>query len=316
MTDETARSEEPVSAAPTVAASRLGLELEYGFSAEALPSDLARRFVRLELGDEGKDYLERAFSTRPGRAKTTLHRVLRTWMSDFDVNGLLDMYPMHLLGTSQWERLLGARARVRHLDVGAGSGDITRTLTPLVAETVTTETSRVMARNLRRSGFRCHETDLARAPVPGGPYDLVTCLNVLDRCERPRSLLANLANALAPDGRLVLATPFPFDPFVYDGPTSRAPSERLDLPRDAWEPSVARLSVRVLEPLGLSVEVVSRVPYICRGDAQKPLYVLDDALLICKKSVHDGAGRAGRQTRSDHPRIQTAGQRTKSVQSG
>lgn len=303
-----------------------GLQLNYGFAQGELPQQLAHRFVRLELGDEGKEYLERAYSTRPGRAKTTLHRVLRAWMSDFDVNGLLDMYPMHLLGTSQWTRLLGSRPGLRHLDVGAGSGDITRTLTPLVAETVTTETSRIMARNLRRSGFRCHEIDLARAPVPGGPYDLVTCLNVLDRCERPRSLLANLANALAPDGRLVLATPFPFDPFVYDGPTSRAPAERLDIPRDAWEPSVARLSAQVLEPLGLSVEVVSRVPYICRGDAQRPLYVLDDALLICKKLdrasnaiglVAASASEAQPRTRAaTAPEIQAAGLESKSVQSG
>jgi len=185
---------------------------------------------------------------------------------------------MHLLGTSQWKELLGAPAGLRHLDVGAGSGDITRTIAPLAAETVTTEVSKMMARNLRRAGFRCLEADLARAPVPDPPYDLVTCLNVLDRCERPRSLLANLTRALSPGGRLVLATPLPFDPFVYAGARSKDPVEQLDLPRDSWEPSVARLATTVLEPLGLTVEAVSRVPYLCRGDADRPLYVLDDAL--------------------------------------
>src|SRR5690349_2600806 len=143
MTDETKRARGPLPA-PRVDTLPHGLELNYGFTPGALPPELARRFVHLELGDEGREYLERARSTRPGRAKTTLHRVLRTWMSDFDVNGLLDMYPMHMLGTSQWERLLGSRPGLRHLDVGAGSGDITRTLTPLVSETVTTETSRIM----------------------------------------------------------------------------------------------------------------------------------------------------------------------------
>src|SRR5215471_13143582 len=259
------------------------LGLEYGFERTALPSHLAKRFVPLELGDEGREYLERAYMTRPGRAKTTLHRVLRTWMSDFDVNGLLDMYPMHLLGTSQWKELLGAKAGLKHLDVGAGSGDITRTIAPLACETVTTEVSKMMARNLRRAGFRCFEADLARSSVPDPPYDLMTCLNVLDRCERPRSLLANLTRALSPGGRLVLATPFPFDPFVYAGGHSRDPVERLDIPRDSWEPSVARLATTVLEPLGLTVEAVSRVPYLCRGDADRPLYVLDDALFVCRK---------------------------------
>ncbi len=294
MTDDTSRIRE--------------LELEYGCERTALPSTLARRFVRLGLGEEGRDYLERALTTRPGRAKTALHRVLRSWMSDFDANGLLDMYPMHLLGTSQWKELLGETPGARHLDVGAGSGEITRTLSPLASETVTTEVSKMMARNLRRAGFRCLRSDLAREEVPDPPYDLITCLNVLDRCERPRSLLSNLARALAPGGRLVIATPIPFDAFFYDGATSRDPVERLDLPRDSWEPSVARLATTVLEPLGLEVEAISRAPYLCRGDAERPLYVLDDALFVCRKPV----------VRTEESAIRLPGGRPdpKSVQSG
>jgi SAM-dependent methyltransferase len=260
------------------------LGLEYGCESDSLPSGLSSRFVRLGLGDEGRDYLNRALSTRPGRAKTALHRMLRSFLSDFDANGLLDMYPMHLLGTSQWKELLGT-ATGRHLDVGAGSGDVTRTIAPLVTTTVTTEVSRMMARNLRRAGFPCVEADLAREAVPDAPYDLITCLNVLDRCERPRSLLSNLVRALAPGGRLVLATPIPFDAFFYHGATSRDPVERLELPRDSWEPCVAHLATRVLEPLGLEVEAISRVPYLCRGDAERPLYVLDDALFVCRKEM-------------------------------
>ncbi|HVW25431.1 MAG TPA: hypothetical protein VHC69_08670, partial [Polyangiaceae bacterium] len=97
------------------------LGLRYGCERTSLPSALSRRFVRLGLGEEGREYLSHALSTRPGRAKTTLHRMLRTFLSDFDANGLLDMYPMHLLGTSQWKELLGPSGG-RHLDVGAGSG--------------------------------------------------------------------------------------------------------------------------------------------------------------------------------------------------
>ncbi len=272
---------------PTVAddATRpFGLDLRYDCETHVLPRGLSQRFVRLGLDEAGREYLARALATRPGRAKTTLHRVLRTWMSDFDVNGLLDMYPMHLLGTTQWRELLGEDRARRHLDVGAGSGDVTRTFAPLVGETVTTETSRVMARKLRRDGFRCYEADLSEADVPDPGYDVVTCLNVLDRCARPRSLLRKLGDALSPGGHLVLATPLPFDPFVYDGPASRAPLESLDLNGDGWEHSVARLAENVLEPLGFRIEKVSRVPYLCRGDAERPIYVLDDALLVCAKT--------------------------------
>lgn len=261
-----------------------GLELLYDVEAASLPTEIAGRFVRLSLGEEGEDYLKRVLSTRPGSAKTALHRFLRTWvMSDFDANGLLGMYPMHLLGTTQWEALLGKTPATKHLDVGAGSGDVTRTLSPLATRTVTTERSRAMARNLRRRGFECHEMDVAEVGAPDGGYDLITCLNVLDRCKRPRELLRRLVEALEPGGRLVVATPLPFDPFFYDGPRSLEPAEKLELPRQGWEPSVAALIERELRPLGLEIDSVSRVPYLCQGDSQRSLYVLDDALVVCRR---------------------------------
>jgi len=263
-----------------------GLELRYDCDTSALPPELRSRFARLELGDAGHAFVGRAMSTRPGRARTALQRALRTVMSDFDANGLLGMYPMHLLGTEQWRSLLPWAVGALHLDVGAGSGDVTRTLSPLSAETVTTETSKVMARNLRRRGFRCFEADLARSELPDPPYGLITCLNVIDRCVRPVTLLERLSAGLAPGGTLVLATPFPFDPFVYDGPRSLDPEERLDIGASGpqtWEQSVASLAVHVQTHLGLRVETVSRVPYLCQGDADQPLYVLDDALLVCRK---------------------------------
>jgi 2-polyprenyl-3-methyl-5-hydroxy-6-metoxy-1,4-benzoquinol methylase len=262
---------------------RLGLNLKYDYEPRDLPWELSQRFRRLDLGEEGKTYVAQALATRPGKTKTSLHRLLRVWMSDFDVNGLLDMYPMHLLGTSQWQELLGKTPMGRHLDVGAGSGDITKTFAPLVHETVTTETSRMMARKLRKSGFRCFEADLAESDVPDPGYEVVTCLNVIDRCAKPLSLLTKLVAALVPGGRLVLATPLPFDPFVYEGATSVAPRERLPLPKTSWERSVASLVENVITPLGLETEVVSRVPYLCRGDSDRPLYVLDDVLLVCRK---------------------------------
>jgi hypothetical protein len=45
------------------------------------------------------------------------------------------------------------------------------------------------------------------------------------------------------------------------------------------------LVTRVLSPLGLSLEAVSRVPYLSSGDADHPLYVLDDAVLVLRKRL-------------------------------
>lgn len=285
----------------------LGLPLKYDADLSKLPEHVARRFVRMELGAEGADYVARVSFSRPGPARTALHRALRGFVSDFDASGLLGMYPMHLLGTSQWKTLLSGSPVQRLLDVGAGAGDITAQIAPLATTVVTTESSRVMASRLRRRGFDCREVDIAQAGVPSPGYDLVTCLNVLDRCPRPRTLLRRMVEGLVPGGRLVIATPLPFDAFFYDGPRSLAQEESLRIPNgDAvfgsrtrqaarihesagpsglWEDSVAALVENELLPLGLSVEALSRVPYLCQGDSKRHMYVLDDAVLVCNKSV-------------------------------
>ncbi|MDP8993867.1 MAG: methyltransferase domain-containing protein, partial [Pseudomonadota bacterium] len=40
-----------------------------------------------------------------------------------------------------------------------------------------------------------------------GPFDLVTCLEVLEHVADPRAFVAGLARILAPDGLLILSTP-------------------------------------------------------------------------------------------------------------
>jgi SAM-dependent methyltransferase len=206
---------------------------------------------------------------------------LRGVLSDFDINGLLNTYPMHVLGTEQWRHLL-PNAGGRLLDVGAGNGDVTRALAPLFDEVTAVETSRHMARRLEKRGYRCHRLDLATTDVPGAPYDVVSLLNVLDRCDRPLSLLAKLRTALRPEGRLVVALVLPYRPFVYDGALTREPTERLPVTAPGWERAVSEFVTHALLPLGLEVESCSRVPYLSGGDAYRPLYELDDVVLVCR----------------------------------
>ena len=49
----------------------------------------------------------------------------------------------------------------------------------------------------------------------GLQFDLVSCLNLLDRCDKPMSLLAQMKTALRPGtGRLLVAAVIPFKPYV------------------------------------------------------------------------------------------------------
>lgn len=260
-----------------------GLTLRYECDRSALTPELSARFLAFDLDDDGRAWIDHAIENRHGRGRTLARRWLTGFVSDFDANGMLGMYPMHLLTNAQWRRLLGVAPERRHLDVGAGSGDVTHVLAPLSGETVTTEVSWAMARKLERRGFNCVRADIVKNGVPLPPYGLITCLNVLDRCAQPRTLLEKLLEGLDENGLLVVATPLPFDAFFYDGPQTREPRERLDVSGDTWEQAMVAFAHGVIEPLGVCVQSVTRAPYLSGGDAGRPMYVLDDAVFVCRR---------------------------------
>ena len=243
------RSPSPQSAAP---------------SSNAAP---AAEFVQLQRDDATDAFVERASTTQKiGWLTTRLHRVLRKFQSDFDVNGLLNAYPLHLCSTEQLRELLrgaGASASFgKAMDIGAGVGLVTDELRPLCDAVVTAETSQGMAKRLRAAGYECWEEDLAET-VGGrayshagaargtelaerpraeqeGSFELVSMLNVIDRSRQPAGLLRAAHRLLDPErGWLLLATPLPYRPFFYNGARTFAPiaEESLALPRARqWKP--------------------------------------------------------------------------------
>jgi hypothetical protein len=116
------------------------------------------------------------------------------------------------------------------------------------------------------------------------PYDVVSLLNVLDRCDRPKTLLRQIRPLLArPHGRLLMAVVLPFCPFVEDGSGQRAPAERLAVTARRWEDAVAQLVANVCVPCGYRLAALARVPYYSQvyTAVDDPAFVtLDDALLV------------------------------------
>ena len=257
---------------------------QFDCQAHELPPAIARLSLTLEPDAALAAFLDRTERLRPGRLRTGLQRWLSGLVGDFDANALLGMYPMHLLSTEQWKALLEPEKDLRLLDVGAGSGDVSLALAPLFCEVVTTEVSRAMAFRLRRRGLRCELRDVALSGAPDPPYDVVSCLNVLDRSAHPRSLLDRARDALVPSGRLVVALALPYSPFYYAGGDSLDPIEALPLGRESWTKDVSALIDAVLEPLGFELEKLARAPYISGGDAREAHYVLDDAIVIARRS--------------------------------
>ncbi|KAL6075266.1 Methyltransferase-like protein 9 [Balamuthia mandrillaris] len=144
----------------------------------------------------------------------------------------------------------------------------------------------------------------------GSFFDVVSCLNVLDRCDKPKTLLRQMKDALRPgSGRLLLAIVLPFHPFVEDGPSwsQKQPSEQL-LPANLcnlrccfdWEATVEGLVKDVFAPMGLKLEKWARVPYLCCGmDGKRglPYLSLDDVIFVLSREEEeeekDQEGRTG-----------------------
>jgi len=260
------------------------IELSYACQRTVLGPALAPHFVELSLDADTRAWLDAALDRPHGRVRELLRRGLGHVVSPFDANGLLGTCPMRVLGTDQARQLLGGRVGGRLLDIGAGNGDVTAELAPLFDEVVTTELAAPMARRLSRRGLRSHAVDLSCDALPEpGPFDAVALLNVLDRTRYPSTLLDRALGLLAPGGLLIVAVPLPLSPTAFVGAASVDPEEPLPEARgEGFEAAVNALWDGLFAPRALRLECLTRVPYLSGGGRSRPVYVLDDALFVCR----------------------------------
>lgn len=216
-----------------------------------------------------------------GRIQQHAFGFMRQFVSDFDLDGWLNMHALFLLDTKGWESILGSSRYSTLLDIGAGRGDVTATLAPLFEQVAATETSKPMVRRLLQRGFEAHAIDLAEQDFESPRlFSVVAMLNVLDRCSRPRSLIERALECLEPDGLLVLATPLPFRPHVDVGGSTVDPDELMPVVSECFETATRELVDSIP---GIEIIRWSRIPYVSQGDWRQPLVALDDAVLVGRK---------------------------------
>ncbi len=259
----------------------------FGAKVEGLAPPLAQIWFSLGVDHGAERFLERASRNRHGWLKNGLHAWLRHFWSDFDVNGALNMYPLYMLSTAAWRKLLiQAGATVPYatlLDVGAGNGDLTSQLRPLCRDLCATEASRMMRWRLNRRGYP------ARSTLPDSTFDGVVCLNVLDRTARPLTLLGELERRLRPGGVLVLSVPLPVEPFYYDGPNVLAPEEALPAGSSNFEAAANALFPVLSQHLpGCRPHVFTKAPYLSGGDNGRPYYVLESGVWVWRRLPSEG----------------------------
>jgi len=261
-----------------------GVKLRYETVTKLFGAGLAERFVRLDADESTRAWIDHAIANPCSGVALTAQKIAKSVMSDYDANALAGTYDMRVVGTAQLRHLLPRARYPRVLDVGAGDGMVTKELAPLADEVVCTELSAQMAKRLRKRGYRCEQVDLAIEELPHqDAFDLVALLNVIDRTSLPITLLARLGALMAEDARLLLAVPFPLRPHVHAGPITVAPEELLPRDDGSWEAQATTLCELVFRPCGYEVEAISRVPYLCRGPARRPVSSLDDALFVLRR---------------------------------
>lgn len=234
---------------------------------------------------------------------------LKLFMSQTDVNGMLKRGSMFILSEHQFQELLKAggfdlskfltsnnsQNIIDILDIGAGDGEITANIlhsviglsrkqgiTHIQPRVYTTESSWTMRNRLEKMKFTVVEEIKQVVNVP-----LIACLNVLDRCIDPHQILDDMYNALAPNGRVLIALVLPYSHYCEFN-TSHMPLRPL---MDHWPEKARQFSFEaetvvffeMLERKGFKIESWTKAPYLCEGDLHQSFYWLVDLVVVLSK---------------------------------
>jgi len=208
--------------------------------------------------------------------------LLFVW-SRTDVLGYLDIGRMHVLSKSQARKLLSPHLKEfgSLLDLGAGSGDVTDCIAPLFDKVTTTEISKSMLQSLKLKGYEVIESeDLSDGSLSGRTFDCIACLNLLDRCDKPLTLLNQLKSFLGANGVVLIALAVPFNPWVETRSGYIRPSELMDVEAESFEEMANKFLENVLFKNGFRLRAFSKAPYLSQGDYYKELYALTDSIWV------------------------------------
>ncbi|XP_032098822.1 methyltransferase-like protein 9 isoform X2 [Sapajus apella] len=210
--------------------------------------------------------------------------VFSLFMSRTSINGLLGRGSMFVFSPDQFQRLLKINPdwkTHRLLDLGAGDGEVTKIMSPHFEEIYATELSETMIWQLQKKKYRV--LGINEWQNTGFQYDVISCLNLLDRCDQPLTLLKDIRSVLEPTrGRVILALVLPFHPYVENGGKWEKPSEILEIKGQNWEEQVNSLP-EVFRKAGFVIEAFTRLPYLCEGVS---LSILIYMLIEVIKSTH------------------------------
>ncbi|XP_019870274.2 protein-L-histidine N-pros-methyltransferase [Aethina tumida] len=258
----------------------------YQCDLKRLPDDLASKFVQLHPDDETNKFLIRSEEKSDWIFTQLWHSLVKFFLSWFmthtAINGWLQRGSMFVVSQPQFLKLVREKegwVGDTLLDLGAGDGEVTAHLAPLFNKVYATEACATMRGLLQRKGYQVLDLDNW---YEDRKFDVISCLNLIDRCDKPLEILKQIRQSLRPDGRVLLAVVLPFSAYVESGAPDFKPQELLPINGSTFEEQVRSAVHEVFAPAGFEVESWSRVPYLCEGDLQQSYYWLDDAIFVLK----------------------------------
>ncbi|EGC36324.1 hypothetical protein DICPUDRAFT_32061 [Dictyostelium purpureum] len=257
---------------------------------------LLKLFVQTEFDRETLDFIIE--TPRWSFITNSLNWAMSWVYTKTDIMGYIGMGKMFILSTNQYKRILrliyNDNNNEKNLDdllylntmnnIGSGCGTTTLCMAPLFKFVTATEASKGMVYSLKKKGIDsvfCLDIEQCEE-LKDTSYDIISCLNVLDRCEKPISLLNSIKNFLNPNGKIILAVVYPFRPYVEFGGIDNKPLEHIELKQETIEDYVHSFNTNVFKPNGFELDAFTVAPYISEGDALYQNYVLTDAVFVLK----------------------------------
>lgn len=259
----------------------------YFVKRSSLPADLCDNFIQFNQDSETMDFLENCYEKSDWVFMQIYHSIVKSVLSWFmettSINGWLGRGSMFVFSRSQFRQLMDVDETWRGdtlIDLGAGDGEVTQKMAPYFHNVYTTEASKTMLKRLKDKGYSILDVD----SWDNGSvrFDLISCLNLLDRCDKPVSILHSMKKVLKPGGHVLVAIVLPFSPYVEFGSSNNKPAEMINLQGQTFEEQSRSLVRDVFEPAGFSLVRYTRLPYLCEGDLESSFYVLDDAVFLLK----------------------------------
>lgn len=267
----------------------------YRCDLNSVPDGLRDLFIQSSLDHETDVFLETCFEKSDWMFTQFFHalaKVVLCWfMTRTSINGFLGRGSMFVFSVIQFERLLGIESidgwrGEALLDLGAGDGKVTDNMAKYFNNVYATEISPVMSKILSKKGYRVLDVETwSEEPIE---YDVISCLNLLDRCDKPLTLLQEIRRKLKPKtGRLLVAVVLPLSQYVESGGRNHAASEKMMVRGRTFEEQLSSFVSNVLVECGFEVLRWTRLPYLCEGDINQAFYWLDDAVLVLKAKDDD-----------------------------